>query len=71
MAVDAMYKLEHGVGDKAKAKEVDPILKELEEFQATRWHDDYSSNQALRAKMRVSVCLLPLLQKLQLFNILV
>ncbi|XP_045136968.1 coiled-coil domain-containing protein 130 homolog [Portunus trituberculatus] len=52
MAVDAMYKLEHGVGDKTKAKEVDPVLKELEEFQATRWHDDYSSNQALRARMR-------------------
>lgn len=55
MAVDAMYKLEHGVTDKTKAKEVDPVLKELEEFQASRWHDDYSSNKALRAAMRVSV----------------
>lgn len=52
MAADAMYKLEHGVGDKAKAKEVDPVLKELEDFQSSRWHDDYSSNQALRAMMR-------------------
>lgn len=52
MAVDAMYKLEHGVTDKTKAKEVDPVLKDLEEFQASRWHDDYSSNKALRAAMR-------------------
>ncbi|KAG0718237.1 Coiled-coil domain-containing protein 130 [Chionoecetes opilio] len=52
MAVDAMYKLEHGVGDKAKAKKVDAVLGHLEEFQATRWHDDYSKNQALRARMR-------------------
>lgn len=55
MAVDAMYKLEHGVGDKTKAKEVDPVLKELEEFQTSRWHDDYGSNKVLRAAMRVCV----------------
>lgn len=53
MAVDAMFKLEHGVGDKAKSQEVDPVLQELEEFQAKRWHDDYASNRTLRAAMRV------------------
>lgn len=54
MAVDAMFKLEHGVGDKKKSQEVDPVLQELEEFQAKRWHDDYASNKTLRAAMRVS-----------------
>ncbi|KAG7153336.1 coiled-coil domain-containing protein 130 homolog [Homarus americanus] len=52
MAVDAMYKLEHGVSDKIKPKETDTVLEQLEEFQASRWHDDYASNKALRATMR-------------------
>ncbi|KAK3879359.1 hypothetical protein Pcinc_016063 [Petrolisthes cinctipes] len=53
MASDAMYKLEHGVDDKVKSKELDPIIQQLEEFQSSRWHDDYASNQALRGSMRV------------------
>lgn len=53
MAADAMFKLEHGVGDKVKSQEVDPVLQKLEEFQASRWHDDYASNKALRSAMRV------------------
>nr|XP_053644417.1 coiled-coil domain-containing protein 130 homolog [Cherax quadricarinatus] len=53
MAVDAMFKLEHGVGDKVKSQEVDPVLQKLERFQAHRWHDDYSSNKTLRSAMRV------------------
>lgn len=53
MASDAMYKLEHGVDDKVKSKELDPIIEQLEEFQSSRWHDDYASNRALRDSMRV------------------
>lgn len=61
MASDAMYKLEHGVDDKVKSKELDPVIERLEEFQSSRWHDDYASNRALRDSMRVRFILFVLL----------
>lgn len=54
MAADAMFKLEHSVGDKAKSKEIGSRIEHLEVFQKGRWQDDYASNKALRSKMRVS-----------------
>ncbi|XP_068248926.1 coiled-coil domain-containing protein 130 homolog [Palaemon carinicauda] len=52
MAVDAMYKLEHGVDDKKKSKENEAMIEKLEEFQTRRWHDDYGANRAMRDQMR-------------------
>ena len=52
MAADAMFKLEHGVTDKNKSKEIDPAIKSLEEFQESRWKDDFAANQNLREIMR-------------------
>ncbi|KAK7070062.1 hypothetical protein SK128_012140, partial [Halocaridina rubra] len=51
-ATDAMFKLEHGVGDKEKAKDIEAALEALTDFQASRWQDDYSANRALRQAMR-------------------
>lgn len=52
MAVDSMFKLEHGVSDKDKTKEATYNLKVLEQFQDSRWKNDFSSNQLLRQSMR-------------------
>merc|ERR1719481_2526517 len=41
MAADAMFKLEHGVQDKKKSDAIDPVIGQLEDFQTSRWHDDY------------------------------
>ncbi|XP_078354041.1 coiled-coil domain-containing protein 130 homolog [Oculina patagonica] len=51
MAVDAMFKLEHGVQDEQKSKEVLPTLEELKEVQSV-WSDDYAANQLLRKRFR-------------------
>jgi len=51
MAVDAMFKLEHGVEDKQKSKEVLPTLEQLKEVQSI-WNDDYAANQLLRKRFR-------------------
>ncbi|KAB7503751.1 Coiled-coil domain-containing protein [Armadillidium nasatum] len=54
LATDAMFRLEHGVDDKDKAKEVKSIIENLEDLQNSRWKDDYSSNLALRQRFRIS-----------------
>jgi len=51
MAVDAMFKLEHGVEDKQKSKEALPTLEQLKEVQSI-WSDDYAANQLLRKRFR-------------------
>ncbi|XP_076032104.1 coiled-coil domain-containing protein 130 homolog [Oratosquilla oratoria] len=53
MAQDAMFKLEHMAQDKEKTKKLDCTLQELEEFQDTRWKEDYAVNRAMRDAMRV------------------
>lgn len=51
MAVDAMFKLEHGVQDQQKSKKALPTLAQLKEVQSV-WDDDYAANQLLRKKFR-------------------
>ena len=46
-----MYKLEHSIQDKQKAKKVAPTLNRLEEIRDT-WKDDFAVNQLLRKKFR-------------------
>jgi len=48
------FRLEHGVDDEGKAKDLTPNLANLEGLQAGRWKDDYSANKALRNIFRVS-----------------
>ncbi|CAL4085776.1 unnamed protein product [Meganyctiphanes norvegica] len=52
MAVDSMFKLEHGVSDKEKTKEATYNLQNLEQFQDSRWKNDFAANQVLRNSMR-------------------
>ena len=52
LATDAMFKLEHEVNDKEKAKSIEPAIQQLEQFQE-RWKDDYSHNRAIRSIFRV------------------
>lgn len=52
---DAMYKLEHGVDDKQKAKSQDSRLNQLIATSNSQWKDDYSVNCALRAAFRVCI----------------
>ncbi|EDO42521.1 predicted protein, partial [Nematostella vectensis] len=51
MAIDAMFKLEHGVEDAQKSKKAAPVLHQLQEVQSV-WKDDYAANQILRKKFR-------------------
>ena len=46
-------RLEHGVKDQKKLKEVTPTLSKLEDLQ-DRWRDDYTANKLLREQFRVS-----------------
>ena len=54
LALDAMYKLEHGVEDKVKVKQAIPGLGQLEQVQALK-KDDYLLNKLARQKFRVRV----------------
>ncbi|XP_034945694.1 coiled-coil domain-containing protein 130 homolog [Chelonus insularis] len=49
---DAMFKLEHSIGDKKKSKSQDPSLNRLIEKNHSQWSDDYSLNSTLRASFR-------------------
>ncbi|XP_063229657.1 coiled-coil domain-containing protein 130 homolog [Bacillus rossius redtenbacheri] len=49
---DAMFKLEHGEGDKGQAKKVAPALGRLASLRDSIWRDDYAANCALRKKFR-------------------
>ncbi|XP_054155059.1 coiled-coil domain-containing protein 130 homolog [Oppia nitens] len=51
LATDSMFKLEHEVEDKQKAKDVEPAIEQLESLQK-RWKDDYSFNRAIRKTFR-------------------
>ncbi|ODM89667.1 hypothetical protein Ocin01_17016 [Orchesella cincta] len=51
LADDAMFKLQHGVEDQRKLKDVTPTLSKLENLQE-RWKDDYMANRALRDRFR-------------------
>nr|CAD7589930.1 unnamed protein product [Timema genevievae] len=50
---DAMFKLEHGEGDKKQAKSLAPVLGRLVNRRDSVWRDDYSANCLLRAKFRL------------------
>lgn len=52
LVLDSMYRLEHGVQDKAKQKSIMPSLVKLEEYKE-KWKDDYILNKALRQQFRV------------------
>ena len=52
LALDSMYRLEHGVEDKTKQKSIIPSLIQLEEYKE-KWKDDYMLNKALRQQFRV------------------
>ena len=52
-ALDAMYKLEHGVTDKTSQKKALPGLSDIEDIQSV-WKEDYLVNKALRESFRVS-----------------
>lgn len=47
------HRLQHGVEDHKKLKDVTPTLAKLENLQE-RWKDDYMANRALRDVFRVS-----------------
>lgn len=51
---DAMFKLEHGERDKNVAAAAAPRINRLVAINKSRWEDDFSANQALRQKFRVS-----------------
>jgi len=53
LAADAMFKLEHGDKDKARAKDAAPQMDKLEWLQE-RMRDDFAANQALRRSFRTS-----------------
>ena len=53
LASDAMFKLEHGAADTAKAKDSRPTIARLQAHQEV-WKDDYAANRHLRDLMRVS-----------------
>jgi coiled-coil domain-containing protein 130 len=51
---DAMFKLEHGCGDKRQADGVQPTLAKLTAKRQKLWQDDYAANCVLRQQFRVS-----------------
>ncbi|KFM71934.1 Coiled-coil domain-containing protein 130-like protein, partial [Stegodyphus mimosarum] len=53
LVMDSMFRLEHGVADKAKQKTLAPSIVQLEEYKE-KWKDDYMLNKALRQKFRES-----------------
>jgi coiled-coil domain-containing protein 130 len=55
---DAMFKLEHGYGDKKQADGVQPTLAKLTAKRQKLWQDDYAANCVLRQQFRVSDSLL-------------
>jgi hypothetical protein len=50
---DAMFKLEHGYGDKSRADGVQPTLAKLTAKRQKVWQDDYAANCVLRQHFRV------------------
>jgi len=50
-AEDPFYKLEHAAADQQRAKDVAPVLEELQKFRETR-EDDYASSSLLRKGFR-------------------
>ena len=50
---DAMFKLEHGYGDKRHADGVQPTLAKLTAKRQKVWQDDYAANCVLRQQFRV------------------
>lgn len=51
---DAMYKIEHGVGDESKANSAKPHLVNMFHRNESTWADNYTANSQLRATFRVS-----------------
>lgn len=51
MASDAMYRLEHGVGDKRKAEDATPRIEQIKKLQESKL-DDFGLNQLLRSHLR-------------------
>lgn len=51
---DAMFKLEHGEGDKNVLAQSAPRINRLVARNRCTWQDDFSANQALRQRFRVT-----------------
>ncbi|XP_065905127.1 probable splicing factor YJU2B isoform X3 [Dysidea avara] len=51
LASDAMYRLEHGVGDKRKAEDATPRIEQIKKLQESKL-DDFALNQLLRSRLR-------------------
>lgn len=51
---DAMYKIEHGVGDESKANSAKPHLVNMFNRNESTWADNYTANSQLRITFRVS-----------------
>lgn len=50
-----MYKLEHGIDDKKKARGQDSILNRLIATNDAQWKDDYTLNCTMRRDFRVTI----------------
>ena len=48
---DAMFKLEHSIEDKQKARRAAPTINQIKHMR-DEWSDDYAINQLLRKKFR-------------------
>jgi len=59
LALDSMYKLEHGVDDQSRGKSSAPTIAQVVELQAAH-KDDFLLNQLARKQFRVRLCLLVL-----------
>lgn len=53
LETDAMFRLEHGVADRAVLQSAVPTLATLQEAQSA-WKDDFALNSRLRRRFRVS-----------------
>jgi len=55
LALDSMYKLEHGADDQSRAKSAVPTIAKVVEMQAAH-KDDFLLNQLARKQFRVRIC---------------
>eukprot|EP00050_Salpingoeca_kvevrii_P011668 m.17062 g.17062 ORF g.17062 m.17062 type:complete len:344 (-) comp3565_c0_seq1:30-1061(-) len=53
LETDAMYRIEHGAADRAKAKRAAPAIERLLDLKDRTSRDDYASNSLLRRNFRV------------------
>ncbi|KAI9321911.1 CWC16 protein, partial [Dichotomocladium elegans] len=52
LELDPIFRLEHGVKDKAVQEEQAPVLTQLQQLQQSQWSDPYTRSQQLRRTFR-------------------